>query len=98
MIEIREFRAGWKDLAAYLIVAIALLIVLSGIMRQSNDSRVKERDEALQALQVKIQQTQGILGQVRFPENVAQALKQVGWQVKTNQPRMNTKKPPGGGN
>lgn len=86
MIEIKEFCATWKDLTAYLIVAIALLIILSFILTKVTDWRIEQRDMAIQALQQKIAIGQQVIGQINLSEATAKALEQAGWQVKGQKP------------
>ena len=85
MIEIKEFRASWSYLIACVIVALALLIVLSGIMTKLTDWRIGQRDLAIQALQQKIAVGQQIIVQINLPEATAKALADVGWQVREPQ-------------
>ena len=82
MIEIKEIRATWATLVVYLIVAIALLIILSGIMTKLADWRIVQRDLAIQALQQKIALGQQIIAQINLPEPTAKALTEAGWRVR----------------
>ena len=82
MIEIKEFRASWGYLVVCVIVALALLIILSGIMTKLADWRIRQRDMTIQELQRKIALGQQVIIQIAFPESTAKALEQAGWQVK----------------
>lgn len=90
MIEIKELRATWTGFVAYLVVALALLMLLSGIMSRWTDWRIQQRDVVIEALQRKIAVGQQIIGQINLPERTADVLRQVGWQVREQQTRGNT--------